>query len=431
MKPGLLISFYGDDFTGSTDAMESLARCGVRTVLFTDPPTPTQLARHGDIRAFGVAGMTRSMPPDQMEQALRPALAALKQSGAPIVHYKVCSTFDSSPKVGSIGRVIEVGIDVFGARFVPLLVGAPPLGRYCAFGNLFARCGAESEPYRLDRHPSMSRHPTTPMDEADLRMHLAKQTRESIGLFDLLQLERPDVADAFDRFRASGCAVGLIDLMYERQLATVGALLDRCDRPTFVVGSSGVESALCAHWQESGTISGRSDFAPSRAAGPILVLCGSCSPVTAGQVAWAVRNGFAELALDVNRLESANISDVSAALKRGQSAVVHTRGSTSTTPVAASIVGPALGRMARRILDDVKVNRMAVAGGDTSGQVARAMGIESMEMVGELTRGSPLCRAVAPEAPADGIEITFKGGQIGAVDFFGLVQRGTDLKDTQ
>src|SRR5689334_17388301 len=99
----LVISFYGDDFTGSTDAMESLARCGIRTVLFTDPPTSQQLARHGDIRAFGVAGMTRSMSPDQMEQTLRPALSTLRASGAPIVHYKVCSTFDSSPAVGSIG----------------------------------------------------------------------------------------------------------------------------------------------------------------------------------------------------------------------------------------------------------------------------------------------------------------------------------------
>ena len=50
--------------------------------------------------------------------------------------------------------------------------------------------------------------------------------------------------------------------------------------------------------------------------------------------------------------------------------------------------------------------------------------IESLEMVGELTRGSPLCRAVAPGSPADGIEITFKGGQIGDVDFFRTVQSG-------
>ncbi|MBP9903617.1 MAG: hypothetical protein KBH45_19345, partial [Verrucomicrobia bacterium] len=29
----LLLAYYGDDFTGSTDVMESLARAGLRTVL--------------------------------------------------------------------------------------------------------------------------------------------------------------------------------------------------------------------------------------------------------------------------------------------------------------------------------------------------------------------------------------------------------------
>src|SRR5688572_28450760 len=98
----LLLSFYGDDFTGSTDAMESLALAGVRTVLFTKPPGREQLAQYDGLRAFGVAGMTRSMPPDEMERTLRPAFAAMRECGAPIVHYKVCSTFDSSPTIGSI-----------------------------------------------------------------------------------------------------------------------------------------------------------------------------------------------------------------------------------------------------------------------------------------------------------------------------------------
>src|SRR5438874_436706 len=137
MMSDFLMCFYGDDFTGSTDAMESLARCGLRTVLFTNPPTLHDLKRFPGIRAFGVAGMTRSMPPDEMERTLRPAFAALKNSGAPIIHYKTCSTFDSSPAIGSIGRVIDVGIEVLQARCVPVLVGAPSLGRYCVFGNLF------------------------------------------------------------------------------------------------------------------------------------------------------------------------------------------------------------------------------------------------------------------------------------------------------
>ena len=37
----------------------------------------------------------------------------------------------------------------------------------------------------------MSQHPVTPMNEADLRLHLAKQTRRRIRLFDILKLELP------------------------------------------------------------------------------------------------------------------------------------------------------------------------------------------------------------------------------------------------
>jgi 3-oxoisoapionate kinase len=62
----------------------------------------------------------------------------------------------------------------------PLVVGAPQLKRYTAFGHLFA--GYQGQTYRIDRHPVMSRHPVTPMDEADLRIHLARQTDLPVDL---------------------------------------------------------------------------------------------------------------------------------------------------------------------------------------------------------------------------------------------------------
>jgi len=401
---GLLLSFYGDDFTGSTDAMESLACGGVRTVLFTEPPTPAQLAKYDGLRAFGVAGMTRSMPPDEMERTLRPALTAMKACGAPIVHYKVCSTFDSSPTIGSIGRAIDVGADIFGGdvggrRVVPVVVGAPSLERYCVFGNLFVRNAGDAQPIRIDRHPSMSRHPTTPMDEADLRLHLSKQTGKNIGLIDVVQLSRDP------RSLADACAdVMIIDLLDDGQLATVGRLISRSP---FVVGSSGVESALIAHWGcEART------FAPVRSAGSIVAVCGSCSPVSAQQVDWALANGFADA--------SDGVEVATRAIDSGRSAVIHTR---------RGRPGAGFGQMVCKVLETSRVRRMLVAGGDTSGEIARALEIESLEMIGELTRGSPLCRAAAPGSAADGIEITFKGGQIGAVDFFGLVRDGSAQHD--
>lgn len=391
----LLLSFYGDDFTGSTDAMESLARGGIRTVLFTRPPTLQQLANYEGLRAFGVAGMTRSMPPDEMERTLRPAFAALKQCGAPIVHYKVCSTFDSSPTVGSIGRAIDLGAEVFGGDIVPVVVGAPSLRRYCVFGNLFVRNATDAEPIRIDRHPSMGRHPTTPMDEADLRLHLAKQTTKTIGLIDVLKL-----ASGGGELRNAESEVVLIDLLDDSQLATVGRLISRS---RFVVGSSGVESALMTHWNCRPV-----PFPPVRSAGAILAVCGSCSPVSARQVDWALSHGFAEA--------SGTFEDAVRAIRGGRSALIHTRdGRPDET----------FGRRVRDVIEATKVRRLLVAGGDTSGDVARALRIEALEMIGELTRGAPLCRAFAPNSPADGIEVTFKGGQIGPVDFFGLVRDGS------
>ena len=41
----LLLSYYGDDFTGSTDVMEALASNGVPTALFLGVPSKTMLER--------------------------------------------------------------------------------------------------------------------------------------------------------------------------------------------------------------------------------------------------------------------------------------------------------------------------------------------------------------------------------------------------
>ena len=176
----MLLTYYGDDFTGSTDVLEALHSGGVEAVLFVKPPDSDMLRRYSHVRAFGIAGNSRTMTPQEMDESLPDIFRMLLSHRPRIVHYKTCSTFDSSPEVGSIGRAIDIGQRVFQNRVVPLVVGAPSLGRYCVFGNLFAKSGLNSAPFRLDRHPTMQRHPVTPMNEADLRLHLSRQTSRPI-----------------------------------------------------------------------------------------------------------------------------------------------------------------------------------------------------------------------------------------------------------
>src|SRR5687768_10975897 len=101
MNNRLLLSFLGDDFTGSTDSLEALTLGGIRTMLFLEPPSPAVLQeRFGDLQAIGVAGVSRTWSPEQMEAQLRPLIERMRQLGAPLFHYKICSTFDSSPEIG-------------------------------------------------------------------------------------------------------------------------------------------------------------------------------------------------------------------------------------------------------------------------------------------------------------------------------------------
>jgi len=207
--------------------------------------------------------------------------------------------------------------------------------------------------------------------------------------------------------------------------------------PLFSVGSSGVEMALTAHWLAQGTFVRRTDWPVPGVAEPLLVLSGSCSPVTARQIAWAEGQGFAAVALDVAavaRGESAPCREaaavLAAALRAGRSTVLFTsRGETELELVSLSgaergLIGRALGAIARDVLGQVPVRRLLVAGGDSSSFAAATLGIQALTMIAPLAPGAPLCRAHASGSPADGIEINFKGGQVGTDDYFGRVVRG-------
>ena len=341
----LLLSFYGDDFTGSADAMEALSLNGVRTALFLAPPSPEELrGRFANLQAVGVAGISRTMTPAQMDESLPDIFRKIKELGAPVFHYKVCSTFDSSPEVGNIGRAIEIGGRIFDSQFVPLVVGAPPLGRYCLFGNLFARVGDTT--FRIDRHPTMSRHPVTPMDEGDLRIHLSKQTKMRTVSFNILQLTGTpaEVDGRFDDFLADSRndsgkdepTIILFDVLDDARLAETGRLIwtRRGQKPSFVVGSSGIEYAFAAHWREAGVTSEESaPIASPGAVEQIIVISGSCSPVTGRQIEWALTHGYTGIELDAAKLADAEHAprEREAAMRKsfdalavGRSIILHT-----------------------------------------------------------------------------------------------------------
>ena len=444
---GPLLAFYGDDFTGSTDAMEAMTAAGVPTVLFLSTPSADMLARFPHARCIGIAGSSRGRSPAWMDAELPKAFAALAALRAPILHYKVCSTFDSSPAIGSIGRAIELGTREMPGRWSPTIVGAPRLKRYQVFGNLFA--AVDGIGYRLDRHPTMSRHPVTPMGESDLRRHLAAQTTRRIELIDMLQLRQGAATQGVDALAGDDVPIVLIDVLDEKTLAEAGRLVwqQRGDG-LFSASSSGLQYALAAHWRALGLLPKEPSLPRRSAVDSIAVVSGSCSPVTAAQIGWARGNGFRTERLRLphaldEHMREAEIERVVTiavqALQQGISPLIFSaEGPDDDTvarfdqlaqeaglarPEAARRVGSTLAEVVKRLLERARPTRVVVAGGDSSGEVASALDIEALTVSAGLSAGAPLCRAWSTNPDRDGLEIVLKGGQIGQADFFGLARR--------
>lgn len=456
------LAFYGDDFTGSTDALEVLTFAGLRCAMFLQVPNAALLEALGPFDAVGVAGHSRAMSPEEMDEQLPPVLAALAQLPVSLVHYKVCSTFDSHPDVGSIGHVMDLARHAFGLGVIPVVAATPALGRYCAFGHLFARSATDGQVHRIDRHPIMCVHPVTPMTESDLTRHLSMQTRQKVAGFTLPVFECSEaLQDAeVDALLASSCEALLFDGTRPEHLTATGRHLTRLSNlspgPLFSVGSSGLEYAMTQWWRADSPTpwpSQTSSFEGFAAVSQVLVVSASASAWSAQQVNVAVQAGFAEVALDVcawlMQREQA-LADMAQTIvlawQRGRSVVVHTALGTGDTRIgqlrerlmacglsqaqaalqAGRLVGECLGELTERVLQTVDVPRMLLSGGDTSSAIMQRLGPQALQVLARLAPGAPLCKLLSDKPHLRHLEVALKGGQMGSDDFFVQALKGRE-----
>lgn len=458
-SPRPRLAFYGDDFTGSTDALEVLAFAGLRCALFLKVPDEAALHAAGPLDAIGVAGASRAMSPAEMDGQLPDVLAGLARLGAPIVHYKVCSTFDSAPSIGSIGRVMELSRAAFGDAAIPVIAATPALGRYGIFGQLFARSATDGRVHRIDRHPIMSVHPVTPMHEADLARHLGAQTTMRFEHFTLPLFELDAAARGAELQRLAAAAHGgalLFDGSTAVHATETGRLLEALaqgrDRPLFCVGGSGVEYALTHRWREAGALPPQPAVNEGFEAVPqVLAISGSASPLSALQIDAALAAGFVDLPVDAAALvarggnELERLADTAlGALRAGRSVMLHTARGPQDERIASTLAAltaqgldPAqarheggrrlaqrLGELADRLLRAHLLQRLVVSGGDTSSLVTQRLAPDALRVAARLAPGAPLCRAVSSEPHLAGLELALKGGQMGQADYFVRALRG-------
>lgn len=411
----VVLGAVADDFTGATDLAGMLAGSGMRTVLVLGEAQSADAVP--DAEAIVVALKSRTIAPrDAVRQSLD-AWRWLKQAGAEQAYFKYCSTFDSTDD-GNIGPVAEALWRETGGGPVVFVPSLPENGRTVYRGHLFVFD-------QLLPDSGMGTHPLTPMRDANLVRVLGRQTALGVGLINLDRVEAgaETIRAAAVALADAGTPFVIVDAISSAHLHAIGAA---CSGVALVTGGSGLARGIAANFRarDGSTKSSANNLPPI--GGPVVCLSGSCSTATNIQVArfeaaHPVRHlDPRELAVDM-----AVVDDLVAwaleKLPRGPCLIATTAPPESVQSAqqelgrerAASLVEGALGKIAVR-LRAAGVRRFVIAGGETSGAVAQALGVSRLAVGPQIAPGVPWCAGLGDEPVA----LALKSGNFGAESFF-------------
>jgi uncharacterized protein YgbK (DUF1537 family) len=411
----ILLGCVADDFTGATDLANTLVKAGMRTVQLLGVPRPNLRVPEAD--CVIVALKSRSNPVNEAITMSLGALDWLRQQGARQYYFKYCSTFDSTDK-GNIGPVADALLDAMGSDFTVFNPAFPTNKRTVYKGYLFVGDELLSE-------SGMRNHPLTPMTDPSLVRVLQRQTKHKVGLVQYSTVVRGAAAvkAAFDDLRKQGVRHVVLDSITDDHLTTLG---EACADLPLVTGGSGMAMGLPGNFIRRNLMQAGQGAKLPKIGGPTAVIAGSCSVATQGQVAHmkkdheafeldpvAIASGrdLAQEALDwaARRLSEKPILIYSTAAPESVRAVQDKLGREH----AGALVEETLGKVAKGLVAR-GVRRLVVAGGETSGAVVGALGVEGLAIGPEIDPGVPWTVSIGEP----GLALALKSGNFGTTDFF-------------
>lgn len=411
----LLLGCIADDFTGATDLANTLVKAGMRTIQLLGVPKPGLEVPDAD--CIIVALKSRSNPAPEAVQLSLGALAWLRSRGARQYYFKYCSTFDSTDQ-GNIGPVADALLDALEAKFTVFNPAFPTNKRTVYKGYLFVGDELLSE-------SGMRHHPLTPMTDPSLVRVLQRQTKHKVGLVQYATVVKGAgaVRDSFATLSNSGVRHAVLDAITDEHLLALG---EACADLKLVTGGSGMAMGLPANFVRQGLLKTGQQSALPKVSGPTVVLAGSCSVATQGQVA-DMKQGHDAFGLDPlaiaggkdqaqealawadKRLAEKPILIYSTAAPEQVSAVQSKLGRDE----AGAMIERTLGRIAQGLVAK-GVRRLVVAGGETSGAVVGALGVEGLHIGPEIDPGVPWTFSIGKPTLA----LALKSGNFGTPDFF-------------
>jgi 3-dehydrotetronate 4-kinase len=414
----MFLGCIADDLTGATDLSLMLSREGLRTMQTTG--VPVDALELENIDAVVVALKSRTIPADRAVAQSVAAADWLLNHGAKRLFFKYCSTFDSTDQ-GNIGPVAEALLAKVGDDFTIACPAFPANGRSIYLGHLFVNGVPLSE-------SSMRDHPLTPMRDSDLRRVLGRQISSDVGhvAYVDVDLGATAIEAAFELQKAAGKHIAIVDALNDSHLRSIGKAAVNMKLMT---GGSGLAIGLPAAYVEAGLIARLTPPLQKLQTpnGRAIILAGSCSAATRGQVKAAIAAGLPSLRIDPLEIAAGEINVETVLQWLGNQLPTMTPLIySSDDPENVGLVQKKLGRDAAgqsvenllagvaKALPGLGFSRLLVAGGETSGAVVEALGIKALSIGPEIDPGVPWTLSLSGPKMA----LALKSGNFGTSDFF-------------
>lgn len=413
----MLLGVIADDLTGATDVALMLSREGMRVVQTVGVPPKGQLLPDAD--AVVVSMKSRTNPVEEAIEWSLQACEALLASGAKQILFKYCSTFDSTDQ-GNIGPVADALMTRLGSRLTVACPAFPENGRSVYRGHLFVG------DLLLSDSP-MKDHPLTPMRDANLVRVLQRQTKTPVRLLaqQIVAQGAQAVREALKTLSKDGPVMVVADAICNQDLRILGEAMAE---ERLLTGGSGIALGLPDNFRRAGLLGAKTTAAAFAAPkGPAVILSGSCSAATNGQVAYAQAQGVPALGLDPLAIADqkqtvSSVLDWARAHLGDKPCLIYSTAAPDIVKQVQERLGrDASGQLIEHLLAEVArglyeagARRFVVAGGETSGAVVQGLGVSLLEIGPEIDPGVPWTKA------ADGkpISLALKSGNFGTQDFF-------------
>jgi D-threonate/D-erythronate kinase len=415
----ILLAIISDDFTGALDTGVQFSKYGVSVKILTLDELQNTGFPKDFVDVLVVDAETRHILPDKAYSLTLGFVMQALEASVPHIYVKT----DSGLR-GNIGSVLKAALDASRENFLAFLPAFPDMNRITQNGMHF-----------IDQIPiHKSAFGTDPFDPV--------QSPYVKDLFKGLDVETAimKTSDSYDtNFKHP--TIGIFDVRTNSDFRRIASHLKSHNQLEIVAGCAGFASILPEFMS----------FPPHDAERqiiikPLLIVCGSLSPVTRRQVEYAQKHGFTQISLTPQQLlndgyffspEGIEWLSSRQALFCGSSPIVIDTGISnpeqmrkydSAYPAAKEInkdkIAIALGSLLKQllVLGYCRKRTLMVIGGDTLLGFIRQFRWHDISPIAELELGTVL---TCIRAEGQSIQVISKSGSFGETDLLVKIAKKT------